>query len=99
MDQTQLKRVSRPGGVSAQIISDGCREYLIEIGRKATTSPLCNSGRSPMRFKSLDEVNASLNRYNVFNRFLAVRIADDEVGQPSSASATLNAVPLEKRVN
>lgn len=99
MNKAQLKRESRAGEVHAKIISDGCRDYVLHIGHKGGESLLCNRSQRPIRFRSLAEVNVLLSKCNVVNRSLAVRIADDEAGQPVSAEATFNDVPLAASSN
>lgn len=98
MNVAELKRASRAGNVRARVISDGCRDYVVQIDHGAGGSLLCNRIKRPMRFRSLGEANALLNRYNVMDRRLAIRIADDEAGLPAEAcmpaSSSFNDVPL-----
>ncbi len=94
MNVAQLKRLGRSGDVSARVISDGCRDYVVQIEHGASRGLLCNRLNRPLRFKSLTQAHALLARYNVTDVLLTVRIADDEVGQTDTTRAAFNDLPL-----
>ena len=73
-----LTQVPRGRSVSARIISDGCRDYLVGIEQEGGTEILMDCRGRPRRFASLAEARRVLRRANISDIKLVVRVAADE---------------------
>ena len=74
----ELKKLARSASPVARIISDGCRDYVVEIHQPSGAGILQDRRRRTMRFRSLAEARQTLRRAQVSNITLAVRVAADE---------------------
>ena len=75
MTMSLLNRLVREERKSATIISDGCRDYVVEIRRPGGARLLRNRKGHALRFPSLAEARRAARADEVL---LAVRIAADE---------------------
>ena len=82
MTPGKLRNAARRQDITARILSDGCRDYFVEIARDARRSVLRNRWRRPLKFKSLAEAHQMLARHHVQDIRLVSRVADEEAGQP-----------------
>jgi hypothetical protein len=78
MKLAELKKLARSASPVARIISDGCRDYVVEIHQPSGAGILQDRRRRTMRFRSLAEAKQTLKRAQVSNITLAVRVAADE---------------------
>ena len=88
MTNTQVKRLARSGNVEAVIVSDGCRDYVIELHTASGDHILTDRKRRPRRFASLELAKRAVKRATSVR--LAVRIAADE----ACAGETLQTSPF-----
>ena len=86
MTPWQLRKAARAGGLTARIISDGSRDYFVEIARDNGAGVLRSRWTGAIRFKSLCQVRSFLTRRNVQDIRLLSRVADEEAGQPQASS-------------
>ncbi|MEM9620506.1 MAG: hypothetical protein AAF993_02585 [Pseudomonadota bacterium] len=78
MRLNQLKRRTTNEHVAAEIISDGCRDYIVAI-RQPKGRELVRTWRGAVRrFASLAEAKLLLQRARIRDISLAVRVAADE---------------------
>ena len=96
MTPWQLRRLAASTPVTASIISDGCRDYVVEIRRPSGAGLLRNrwSGRRPYRFQSLAEARRLLNRCRVRDVRLRCRVAADEATAGGSEQAAFSELKL-----
>ena len=79
MTLSELKQlVKRRPDARAAIISDGCRDYVVEIHQQHGAGLLQDRKRRPMRFRSLAEATTAIKRARVGRITLKTRIAADE---------------------
>ena len=78
MTPRQLKRRASRESVQARVLSDGCRDYVVEVRSEYGAGLLRRRGGRPMRFRSLAEVHQMLNRCGVSDAVLCQRVAHDE---------------------
>lgn len=79
MTPAQLKRLARTDAVTARVISDGSRDYFVQINKGRSGGVLRTRGNKPMRFRSLSDVHRLLSSCHVQTVQLAHRVADEEV--------------------
>ncbi|MCR9258836.1 MAG: DUF6482 family protein [Pseudomonadaceae bacterium] len=77
MTPRQLKRLALREDVHAHIISDGCRDYVVEIIAENGAGLLRRRGQ-PLRFRSLSEAQGRLKKCRVSRAVLRHRVAHDE---------------------
>lgn len=99
MTPAQLRRAAKNQEVTARIISDGCRDYFVEIERPSGAGVLRRRWKGPMRFKSLSEVHHLLNQCRVKDVLLVSRVADDEAGCPPGIQSPSHPMPIGHRVH
>ncbi len=73
-----LKKLARKKALSAVIISDGCREYVVEVRHANGAGTLRDWRGRTRRFKALAQAQRVLRSAGVGEVALAVRIAADE---------------------
>ena len=78
MTPRQLKRRAGREPVQARVVSDGCRDYVIEVVSQHGAGLLRRRGGRPMRFRNLAEVHQLLGRCGVSDAVLRQRVAHDE---------------------
>lgn len=78
MKLSELKKLARSEAPTARIISDGCRDYVVEIHQPAGAGVLQDWRRRTLRFKSLEDAKRTLKRAKVSEIKLAMRVAADE---------------------
>ncbi len=78
MTLNALKKLARKKALSAVIISDGCRDYVVEIRHANGAGTLQDWRGRTSRFKALAEAQRVLRSARVADVSLAVRIAADE---------------------
>lgn len=96
MTPWQLRRLAASAPVTASIISDGCRDYVVEIQRPNGAGLLRTqwSGRRPYRFRSLAEARNLLHRCRVNDVRLRCRVAADEATAGGSGQAAFSELKL-----
>ena len=86
MTPTELRKLSRAADATAQIISDGCRDYIVLISQPERTETLQDRNGNTLRFKSIDRAKFALRRARVQQIVLKVRVAADEAcAKPAEA--------------
>ena len=89
-------------GVSANIISDGCRDYVVAVEKFRGTELIRNWRGQVRRFASLAEAKRAVRGANVSEIKLSIRVAADEacVGESLTdsgfATVTLATKPPNK---
>jgi len=78
MTPRQLKSIARNRAVAARVISDGCRDYLIEIVTDSGAGLLRRWDNSLLKLGNLGEVHQLLRRCGVDRIVLRQRVAQDE---------------------
>ena len=78
MKLRDCKKLNRERGVQAVIISDGCRDYVIEVRHAGGAGTLRDWRGRTKRFRALAEAHRVLRRAGVSDVTLAVRVAADE---------------------
>ena len=78
MTPSALKRRAGREPVQARVVSDGCRDYVIEVVSEHGAGLLKRRGGRPMRFRTLAEVHELLGRCGVSHAVLRQRVAHDE---------------------
>ncbi len=86
MTLSELKRSVREQQTAATIISDGCRDYVVEIQHASGAGILRDRKGRTLRFPSLAEAKRAMQRVAVADISLSVRIAADEACAGPSAS-------------
>lgn len=76
MTPSDFRRVARSQPLQAIIISDGCRDYLIEVRSKNGAGLITDRKGRPKRFNSLSLAKSAVR--GACEVRLAVRIAADE---------------------
>ncbi len=82
----ELKRSVREQPTTATIISDGCRDYVVEIQRTNGAGLLRDRRGRTVRFASLAEAKRTMQKADVADICLSVRIAADEACAGPSAN-------------
>ena len=90
MRTSQVKRLARKDTVDAVIISDGCRDYVIELHTTKGADLLTDRKDRPRRFASLAQAKRAVKRASSIS--LAVRIAADE----ACAGSTIQPSPFAR---
>jgi hypothetical protein len=98
MTPAQLRKVARADSVTAKVISDGCRDYFVQIERDNGAGLLRSRNRNLLRFKSLTEVHQLLGQCNVEDIWLVSRVADDETGRPPGTQSGFSEMRLARQV-
>ena len=80
MTPRQLKHAASRQPVRARIVSDGCRDYVVEVVSEQGAGLLRDWRGRTLRFRNLGEIHQALNRCGVRDTVLRQRVADDEVG-------------------
>lgn len=78
MTPRQLKQEAARRSVKARVVSDGCRDYVVEVVLDSGAGILRHRRGRPLTFRSLGEVHRLLNRCGVQETVLRQRLADDE---------------------
>jgi len=78
MTPRQLKSTARKRAVTARVISDGCRDYLIEIITDSGAGLLRRWDNSVVKLRNLGDVHQLLERCGVDRVVLRQRVAQDE---------------------
>ena len=86
MTLTELKRSVREQPTAATIISDGCRDYVVEIHRASGAGILRDRNGRTLRFPSLAEAKRAMRKAEINDISLSVRIAADEACAGPSAN-------------
>ena len=76
MNIQDFRRLARKKSLTAIIISDGCRDYLVDIHSEHGAGPLTDKKGRRLRFGSLDQAKRAAKAAT--NVQLAMRIAADE---------------------
>ena len=79
MTPRQLKQAATAQPMQARIVSDGCRDYVVEVVSGTGAGLLRHWRGRTLRFRSLGEVHQLLHRCGVRDAVLRQRVADDEV--------------------
>lgn len=79
-----LSDPNRSHNVSANIISDGCRDYVVSIKREEGTDLMRTWRGQVRRFASLADAKNALRRKKVGDITLLMRVAADEACAGSS---------------
>lgn len=82
MSLRELRRLATGKPVEARVISDGCRDYLIELVTDRDTQLLRDSRGRSQRFQNLGDVQNILRRWGVERAVLRHRVAQDEAAAP-----------------
>ena len=78
MTPRQLKQAATAQPMQARIVSDGCRDYVVEVVSRSGAGLLRHWRGKTLRFKNLGEVHQLLQRCGVRDAVLSQRVADDE---------------------
>ena len=96
MRMRSLRKLMRSEPVRAVIISDGCRDYVVEIHRETGAGVLTDGRGKPKRFTSLAEAKRAVRHASEIT--LAMRVAADEAcAGHSSRQPRFSMVPLASR--
>ena len=91
MTPRALKRLARREPIRAVIVSDGCRDYVVELHTDSSSGLLTNWRGKRKRFASLAQAKHAVRHAS--NIELAVRVAADEAAagltQPTTAFSHL----------
>jgi hypothetical protein len=84
MKPRQLKLAAADQPIRAHIVSDGCRDYVVEVVSRSGAGLLRHWRGRTLKFRSLGEIHQLLHRCGVRDAVLRQRVADDEAasGQP-----------------
>jgi hypothetical protein len=85
MQPRDLKRLASQRDVQARIVSDGCRDYLVEVVTGTGAGMLRERTGRLARFRSLGETHQLLRRCGVEDAVLRHRIAQDEASGDGAA--------------
>ncbi len=84
MTPRELRHAASRNTVNARIISDGCRDYIVEVVSQTGAGLLRHPRGNVLRFKSLVEARGMLASCGAKNVVLRQRVADDETGSSAS---------------
>lgn len=84
MTPRELRHAATRNTVDARIISDGCRDCIVEVVLQTGAGLLRHPRGNVLRFKSLGEARSMLARCGTKNVVLRQRVADDETGLATS---------------
>lgn len=87
MTPRELKRYAARSAVTASVVSDGSRDYVLEVVSDSGAGLLRNRAGRTLRFRSLAEIRDVLGRCGVEHAVIRQRVADDEVCYAGSAQA------------
>jgi len=73
--------------VRAHIVSDGCRDYVVEVVSNIGTGLLRHRGGNPLKFRCLAEARRVLSRCGVGHAVLRQRLAHDEACTATNAAS------------
>ena len=85
MRQRDLKRLAARNPVQARIVSDGCRDYFVEVVTGTGAGLLRRADGSLLRFRSLGETHRALSRCGIQRAVLRQRVAQDEAAGGGAA--------------
>ena len=91
MTPRQLKQAAADKPIQARIVSDGCRDYIVEVVSRNGAGLLRHWRGRPLRFRSLGEIHQLLHRCGVRDAVLRQRVADDEA---AAGAAVFHDQPL-----
>jgi hypothetical protein len=74
----QLRKVAAQARVRAHIVSDGCRDYLVEVVSNSGAGLLRHRRGGILKFRSLADAHRMLSRCGVAEAVMRQRVADDE---------------------
>ena len=94
MTPRQLKLAAAEQPIHARIVSDGCRDYVVEVVSRSGAGLLRHWRGQTLRFRSLGEIHQLLHRCGVRDAVLRHRVADDEA---AAGHATFHDQPLTIR--
>lgn len=90
-----LARLRGPIAPSASIVSDGCRDYVVELHQPQGDVPWQSRLGGLRRFSSLAQAKSALRAAGVTDIRLAIRIAADEAcAGPSLRDTGFAVVPV-----
>ena len=93
MRPRQLKQAAATPPVSARMVSDGCREYVVEVVSEHGAGLLRHRRGRTLRFRNLGQIHEMLRNCGVREAVLRARVADDET---SSAPSSFHDLPLRR---
>ena len=79
MTPRELKAYAAREPVSVRVVSDGCRDYVLEVVSQHGAGLLRHRSGKTCRFRNLGEVRDVLGRCGVEHAVICQRVADDEV--------------------
>lgn len=85
MTPRELKGYAAREAVTARVVSDGSRDYVLEVVSENGVGLLRNRSGRTLRFRSLGEIRDVLGRCGVEHAVIRQRVADDEVCFSGSA--------------
>ena len=84
MTPRELKGYAARQAVKARVVSDGCRDYVLEVVSDRGAGLLKHRSGRTLKFRSLGEIRDVLGRCGVDNAVICQRLADDEVCHPGA---------------
>ncbi len=78
MTPRQLKQAAAEQPIRARIVSDGCRDYVVEVISRSGAGLLRHWRGETLKFANLGEIHQLLHRCGVRDAVLRQRVADDE---------------------
>ena len=97
MTKSELRKLSQSTCVTAAIVSDGCRDYVVELIHANGAGLLRNWRGKTLRFASLSEAKRAV-RY-ASHILLRVRVAADEACTETHLKESgFSDLPITKRV-
>ena len=87
MTPRQLRRAAAKTPMRARIVSDGCRDYLVEVVSNSGAGLLRHRRGSVLKFRSLAEAHQVLSRCGIDAAVMRQRVADDETCSTICAAA------------
>ena len=93
MTPRELKAYAARRPVKARVVSDGCRDYVLEVVSDRVAGLLRHRSGRTLRFRSLGEIRDVLGRCGVDEAVICQRVADDEVCHPG-VSPAFHELPL-----
>ena len=95
MTLTNFRRIARKETLTAIIISDGCRDYVVEIRSETGAGVLTDRKGQRLRFSSLDQAKRAVRDAREVH--LAVRVAADEAcGGATPVSSPFSLMTVSK---
>lgn len=91
MTPRQLKAAAAREPVQVRVVSDGCRDYVVEALSPTGAGLLRDRSGRALRFRNLGQVHRVLKRCGVRHTVLRQRVADDEA---CAGEAAFHDLPL-----